>query len=62
MSLLDSSLAFQNGVYYTRDVSFLNSFENVLTNEIIWKSMLFGGKKKTPLTMLEALCVTDDTQ
>ena len=28
-------LAFQNRVYCTRDVSFLNSFENVLTNKII---------------------------
>ena len=28
-------LALQNRVYYTQDVSFLNSFENVLTNEIV---------------------------
>ena len=39
-------LAFQNRVYCTRDVSFLNSFENMLTNKIIWKSMLFWKKKK----------------
>ena len=43
---MDSSLVFQNRVYHTRDVSFLNSFENVQTNEIIWKSVLFKKKKK----------------
>ena len=32
---MDSSLAFQNRVYYTQDVSFLNNFENMLTNEIV---------------------------
>ena len=47
-SLMDSSLAFQNRAYYTWNVKFLNSFENVLTNEIVWKSMLFWGKKKPP--------------
>ena len=29
---------------YTRDVSFLNCFENVLTNKIVWKLMLFWKK------------------
>ena len=38
-------LAFQNRVYCTRDVSFLNCFENVLINEIVWKSVLFWRKK-----------------
>ena len=28
-------LAIQNQVYRTQDVSFLNSFENVLTNKIV---------------------------
>jgi len=28
-------LALQNQVPYTRDVSLLNSFENVLTNKIV---------------------------
>ena len=32
-SILD--LAQQNRVSYTRDVSLINSFENVLTNEIV---------------------------
>ena len=36
---MDLSLAFQNQVYHARDVSFLYSFENVLTNETIWKSI-----------------------
>ena len=40
------NLAYQNQVYYTRDVSFLNSFENMLTNEIVWKLVLFWEKKK----------------
>ena len=44
-SLMDSNLAFQNRVYYAWDVSFLNSFENVLTNEIDWKLVLFWKKK-----------------
>ena len=43
---MDSSLAFQNRVYYTQDESFLNNFENMLTNEIVWKSVLFWKKKK----------------
>ena len=33
-----------NRVYYTRDVSFLNSFENVLPKKIVWKLMLFWKK------------------
>ena len=44
---MDSILALQNRVYCTRDVSFLNSFENVLINKIVWKLMLFW-KKKNP--------------
>ena len=48
---MDSSLAFQNRVYYTQEVSFLNSFENMLTNEIVWKSVLFW-KKKTLFLLL----------
>ena len=43
--MMDSSLAFQNQVYYTQDVSFLNNFENMLTNEIVWKSVLKKIKK-----------------
>ena len=39
-------LAFQNQVYCTRDVNFLNNFENVLTNKIVCKSELFCQKKK----------------
>ena len=39
-SMMDSSLAFQNQVYYIQDVSFLNSFENILINKIVWKSIL----------------------
>ena len=39
-------LAFQNQVYCTRDVSFLNNFENVLTNKIVCKSELFCKKNK----------------
>ena len=38
--MMDSSLAFQNQVYYIQDVSFLNSFENILINKIVWKSIL----------------------
>ena len=38
-------LAYQNRVYCTRDVSFLNSFENMLTNEIFWKLVLFWKNK-----------------
>ena len=49
---MDSILALQNRVYCTRDVSFLNSFENVLINKIVWKLMLFW-KKKIPVTMFE---------
>ena len=41
-SILD--LAQQNRVFYTRDVSLLNSFENVLTNEIVWVLVLFWKK------------------
>ena len=44
---MDSILALQNRVYCTRDVSFLNSFENVLINKIVWKLMLFWKKKKS---------------
>ena len=44
--MMDSSLAFQNQVYYTQDVSFLNSFENMLINEIVWKSVLKKIKNK----------------
>ena len=39
------NLAYQNRVYRTRDVSFLNSFKNALTNEIVWKIVLFKKKK-----------------
>ena len=41
-SILD--LAQQNRVSYTRDVSLINSFENVLTNEIVCVIL----KKKNP--------------
>ena len=44
--MIELNLAHQNRVYCTRDASFLNSFENVLTNKIVWKLMLFGKKKK----------------
>ena len=42
------NLAQQNRVPYTRDVILLNSFENVLTNEIVWVLVLFWKKKKNP--------------
>ena len=41
------NLAIQNQVYRTQDISFLNSFENVLTNKIIWVLVLFW-KNKIP--------------
>ena len=47
------NLAYQNRVYITRDVSFLNSFKNALTNEIVWKFVLF--KKKIPNLPLEMI-------
>ena len=28
-------LSYQNQVYYTRDINFLNSFENMLANKIV---------------------------
>ena len=53
------NLAYQNQVYYTRDVSFLNSFENMLTNEIVWKLVLFWGvkKKKKKKPTCHFLCI-----
>ena len=42
-------LAQQNWVFCTWDVSLLNSFENVLTNEIVWVLVLFWKEKKNPL-------------
>ena len=39
-------LAQQNRVPHTQDVSLLNSFKNVLTNEIVWVLVLFWKKKK----------------
>ena len=50
-SSMDSILALQNRVFCTRDVSFLNSFENVLTNKIVWNVMLFW-EKKNPYSSL----------
>ena len=59
LSSIDSISAPQNQAFCTRDVSFLNSFENVsflnsfenvLTNKIVWKLMLFW--KKIPLSHL----------
>ena len=41
------NLAQQNRVPYTRDVILLNSFENVLTNKIVWVLVLFWKKKKS---------------
>ena len=58
------SFTFQNRVYYIRDISFLNSFENVLTNKIVWKSVLFFFLKKTSnlyipkrMNMVVGLCL-----
>ena len=39
--------ALQNQVSYSQVVRLLNNFENVLTNEIVWVSVLFW-KKKNP--------------
>ena len=39
------NLAQQNRVSCTQDVSLLNNFENVLTNEVVWILMLFWKKK-----------------
>ena len=39
------NLAQQNQVSCTRDVSLLNNFENVLTNEVVWILVLFWKKK-----------------
>ena len=47
-SLTNSICIVQNRVYCTQDISFLNSFENVLTNEIVWKFVLFWRRKKIP--------------
>ena len=38
-------LEHRNQVYYTWNVSFLTSFENVLANKIVWKLVLFFLKK-----------------
>ena len=57
-SLMDSSLAFQNRVYYTRDGRFVNSFENVLTNEFVWKSMSFWQTNKKKKTSSRANCAS----
>ena len=48
------NLAYQNRVYRTRNVSFLNRFKNALTNEIVWKIVLFK-KKKIPNLPLEMI-------
>ena len=42
-SVLD--LALQNQVQQTWDTSFLNSLKTILTNEYVWKIMLFWRKK-----------------
>ena len=39
-------LVQQNRVPHTGNVSLLNSFENLLTNEIVWVLVLFWKKKK----------------
>ena len=53
-------LAQQNRLPYARDVSLLNCFENVLTNEIVWNLVLFWIKNpkrcvpidfKNPITL-----------
>lgn len=46
------NLTFQNRVYYTWDISFLNSFGNVLINKIVWKLILFWKKKIEICTFL----------
>ena len=38
------NLEHRNQVYCTWDISFLNSFKNMLTNKIVWKSVLFWKK------------------
>ena len=42
-------LVQQNRVPHTGNVSLLNSFENLLTNEIVWVLVLFWKKKKNPM-------------
>ena len=44
LDLFTLDFAQQNWILCTRDVSLLNCFENVLTNEIIWDSGLFWKK------------------
>ena len=39
------NFALQNQVSYSQVVRLLNNFENVLTNEIVWVSVLFWKKK-----------------
>ena len=39
-------LAFQNRIYCTWDISFLNSFENLLTNKLFVNQCYFEEKKK----------------
>ena len=46
---MNSIFALQNQVCCTRDVSFLNSFESMLINKIIWKLMLFWKKNSNIL-------------
>ena len=45
LKLVMLDLAQQNRVPHTRNVSLLNSFENMLTNEIVWVLVLFWKKK-----------------
>ena len=51
---MNSIFALQNQVCCTRDVSFLNSFESVLINKIVWKLMLFW--KKIQIFSIPHLC------
>ena len=45
LKLVMLDLAQQNRVPHTRNVSLLNSFENMLTNKIVWVLVLFWRKK-----------------
>ena len=50
-------LAQQNQVFHSRVVSLINSFENVLTNEIVWVLVLFWRKKKSQLLHISRIYI-----
>ena len=50
IKLIILDLWLQNRVSYSQVVRLLNSFENVLTNEIVWVLVLFWKKKSSKIT------------